>query len=156
AGVIAQAFEIYKTTLVGSTSNLDFGKAMIDAFGKVFQSQSGETVLLRVIMMLLLAIVGYAVQVLYEKQRLASEEGREFVVRQEQLRSAGRLAAEIAHQLKNPLAIINNAVFNLEREVKDSKPKITQQVEMMREEIERADKIITKLMGYAQLSEGRV
>ena len=83
---------------------------------------------------------------LYEKQRLALMEALEVATRQYQLRSTGRLAAEIAHQLKNPLAIINNAAFNLQRTLKDTKPAVTQQVEMIREEIERADKIITELM----------
>jgi len=98
----------------------------------------------------------YGVQVLFEKQRQAAEEAREFTSRQEQLRSAGRLAAQIAHQMKNPLAIINNAAFTLERAVDTGKETPRGQVEIIREEVERADKIITKLMGYAQLAEGTV
>ena len=68
---------------------------------------------------------------------------------------SGRLAAEIAHQLKNPLGIINNAAFTLQRTVKEGK-KITQQIQIIREEVERSDRILTELMGYAQLSEGKV
>jgi len=33
----------------------------------------------------------------------------------------GRLAAEFAHQIKNPLAIINNAAFSLQRALRDGK-----------------------------------
>ena len=72
------------------------------------------------------------------------------------MRSAGRLAAQIAHQIKNPLAIINNAAFTLRHALKDSRPDVNQAVGIIQEEVTRADQIITQLMGYAQLSEGRV
>jgi signal transduction histidine kinase len=97
----------------------------------------------------------YGVQVLMEKQRRADEEAREHSLRQEQLQATGRLAAEIAHQLKNPLGIINNAAFTLQRTVKEGKT-ITQQIKIIREEVDRSDRIITELMGYARLSEGQV
>jgi len=66
-----------------------------------------EPFLLRLILLWLLSACCYGLQVLFEKQRRAAEESQEFAVRQEQLRSAGRLAAKIAHQIKNPLGIIN-------------------------------------------------
>ena len=76
--------------------------------------------------------------------------------RQEQLRAAGRLAAEIAHKIKNPLGIINNAAFSLQRAMANGSQPSAGQVQIIREEIERADRIVTELMGYAQLAEGRV
>jgi two-component system sensor histidine kinase HydH len=102
-----------------------------------------------------MTVICYGVQVLMEKQRRADEEAREFSLRQEQLQATGRLAAEIAHQLKNPLGIINNAAFTLQRTVKEGKT-ITQQIRIIREEVDRSDRIITELMGYARLSEGQV
>jgi signal transduction histidine kinase len=72
------------------------------------------------------------------------------------LRSAGRLAAEFAHQIKNPLAIINNAAFSLQRALRENKTADPQQIGIIQEEVARADKVITQIMGYAQLSEGRV
>lgn len=112
--------------------------------------------LLRFVLLIFLAGSCYGLQVLAENARVAIEEAREFTARQEQLRAAGRLAAEIAHQIKNPLGIINNAAFSLQRSVAASKPVPLQQLDIIREEIERADRIITELMGYAQLAEGRV
>jgi signal transduction histidine kinase len=112
--------------------------------------------LLRFIVLIFLAGSCYGLQVLSENARLALEEAREFAARQEQLGAAGRLAAEIAHQIKNPLGIINNAAFSLQRSVAASKPVPLQQLQIIREEIDRADRIITELMGYAQLAEGRV
>jgi signal transduction histidine kinase len=114
-----------------------------------------EPVLLRVSLLLLVAACCYGVEVLLDKQRRVEEETREFGQRQQQLESAGRLAAEIAHQLKNPLAIINNAAFTLQRTVKEGKT-ITQQIRIIRDEVERSDRIITELMGYARLVEGHV
>jgi signal transduction histidine kinase len=116
---------------------------------------AAEPFLLRIGLLLLLTICCYGVQVLFDKQRAAEAEAREFTLRQQQLQATGRLAAEIAHQLKNPLAIINNAAFTLQRTVKEGKT-ITQQITMIREEVGRSDRIITELMGYAQLAEGRV
>jgi len=117
---------------------------------------STEVLMLRLALLWLLALCGYGVQVLLVRQRLASEEAREFAVREGQLRSAGRLAAEFAHQIKNPLAIINNAAFSLHRALKETRPETLKPVEIIQEEVARADQIITQIMGYAQLSEGRV
>jgi signal transduction histidine kinase len=114
-----------------------------------------EPVVLRVVLLLLMGACCYGVEVLLDKQRRVEEEAREFGQRQRQLQSAGRLAAEIAHQLKNPLAIINNAAFTLQRTVKEGKT-ITQQIRIIRDEVERSDRIITELMGYARLVEGHV
>lgn len=58
--------------------------------------------------------------------------------------------------MKNPLAIINNAAFSLQRSLGDAKPAALQQLDMIREEVGRSDRILTELMGYAQLAEGRV
>jgi signal transduction histidine kinase len=115
-----------------------------------------EPVLLRVAVMLFMMASCWGLQVLFGKARAAEEEGREFVARQEQLRAAGRLAAEIAHQIKNPLGIINNAAFALQRSVAAGKPIPLPQLEIIREEVARSDRIVTELMGYAQLAEGTV
>jgi signal transduction histidine kinase len=115
-----------------------------------------EPILLRTVVLLLFAATCYGLQVLFERARLVAEESRESVSRQEQLRTAGRLAAEIAHQVKNPLGIINNAAFAVQRAVSSGKPVPADQLEIIREEVARSDRIITELMGYAQLAEGKV
>jgi signal transduction histidine kinase len=116
----------------------------------------GQPFALRLVVLGLTTLCCWGAQVLLERQRLAMEEAAEFSAREGQLHSAGRLAAEFAHQIKNPLAIINNAAFSLQRTLRESKPESLPQVEIIREEVTRADKVITQIMGYAQLSEGRV
>jgi len=135
--------------VAGSTSEMQESTLAQD-------SGAAEPFLLRLFVLWLLSVCCYGLQVLFEKQRRAAEETQEFAVRQEQLRSAGRLAAKIAHQIKNPLGIINNAAYSLQRAWQEGKPTNPQQIEIIREEVERADDTITKLMGYAQLAEGKV
>jgi signal transduction histidine kinase len=120
------------------------------------EENATEPFLPRLIVLWLLTACCYGVQVLAERQRRVIEEEREFAVRQAQLYTAGRLAAEIAHRLKNPLAIINNTVFSLRRAWKEGKLSAAGQMEIIQEEIDHADRILTDLMGYAQLAEGRV
>jgi len=111
---------------------------------------------LRVAVLVLLTFCCYGLQVLVAAQQRAESDQTEFLVRTEQLRGAGRLAAEFAHQIKNPLAIINNAVFSLRRALRGGPPEAAQHLEIIQEEVARADQTITQIMGYAQLSEGRV
>jgi signal transduction histidine kinase len=116
----------------------------------------GQPFLLRLFVLLLTTACCSGLELLLERQRLAAEEAGEFAAREGQLRSAGRLAAEFAHQIKNPLAVINNAAFSLQRSLRENKNSAAQQIEIIQEEVARADKVITQIMGYAQLSEGRV
>jgi signal transduction histidine kinase len=104
----------------------------------------------------LLTACCYGVQALLERERHAMEEAREFELRERQLRSAGRLAAEFAHQIKNPLAIINNAAFSLQRALREGRSDAAKHIGIIQEEVERSDRIVTQIMGYAQLSEGRI
>ena len=115
-----------------------------------------EPFLVQVTLLILMSVCSYGVQVLFERQRKAEEEAREFAMREGQLQAAGRLAAEFTHQMKNPLAIINNAAFSLQRALKQGRTDVGEQIEIIQEEVEHSDRIITQIMGYAQLSEGRV
>ncbi len=117
---------------------------------------STEPFLLQIAVLWLLTLCCYGAQVLIERQRIALEEASEFAAREGQLHSAGRLAAEFAHQIKNPLAVINNAAYSLQRSLRDGKAGAAQQIEIIQEEVARVDRVITQITGYAQLSEGRV
>ena len=117
---------------------------------------SQDVFILRLSVLWLLTICCYGVQALAARQKQVEEEAREFAARQSQLSTAGRLAAEIAHQIKNPLAIINNATFSLKRAIANGKTDVAQQLQIIMEEVERSDRIVTQLMGYARLAEGRV
>ena len=133
---------------------LDRGTRMALSIGP--QEHTTEPFLMRIVILVLWALCCYGVQALMEKHRRAVEEAVEFATRQEQLQTAGRLAAQIAHRIKNPLSIINNSAFCLERSMRGAKDSQHEQIAIIREEVEKADRILTELMGYAQLAEGRV
>jgi signal transduction histidine kinase len=123
---------------------------------EVVPENQTELFILRLIILCLLTAACYGIQLLLFRQRVSEEEEQKSSARNDELKAAGRLAAEIAHQLKNPLGIINNAIFSVQRGLKEGKKDFNQQITIIREEIERSDRILTQLMGYAQLSEGRV
>lgn len=120
-------------------------------------ARSTEPFLLRIFLLMLLGLICYALRVLVDRDRQRQVEAAEFAIRQEQLRTAGRLAAEIAHQIKNPLGIINNAAFALQRSIDQSREAAAQlQLQIIREEVHRSDQIITELIGFAQLAEAHI
>lgn len=151
--VLAGAFDV---AISGQEMFVAYDSATRNALGYDNPENLAEPFLLRIIVLVLLALCCYGVQSLFEKQRRAEEEAEEFAYRQGQLHTAGRLAAQIAHQIKNPLSIITNAAFSLQRAVQEGKNSAAEQIQIIREEVERADRIITELMGYAQLAEGKV
>lgn len=151
AGWLEVKLDQLELEVVRSVGRGDIGGEMGELPGAIH----AEPVVLRVLVLLLLTLCCYGIQMLVDRQRLQEEEARDFVAKQQQLAAAGRIAAEIAHQLKNPLGIINNAAYTLHKSVREGKT-ITQQIAIIREEVEKSDRIITELMGYAKLAEGKV
>jgi signal transduction histidine kinase len=150
-----------KTALADDLNRLLFPLRALKA--EVADTERAEVIvgsyMLRIIVLVLLSFCCYGVQALAAGQQRAEEEQQEFNARTSQLHAAGRLAAEFAHQIKNPLTIINNVTFSLQKAFKSSQSSQSQasrQIEIIQEEVAKADRIITQIMGYAQLSEGRI
>lgn len=71
------------------------------------------------------------------------------LVRKEQLAAVGELAAVIAHEVRNPLAIIMNAVSSLKRHPAD-KAQTDTLFEILTEETTRLNRIVGDLLHYAR------
>lgn len=142
--------------VVDTDTDVDAAYALGSALLRLGTSHEWQPLLAQTTLLLLLAICCHGISTLWTQQEIIREEEQEFAARQNQLRSTGRLAAEIAHQLKNPLAIINNAAFSLSRVLKEAEPNVHAKIDMIKEEIDRSDRILTELMGYAKLTEGKV
>lgn len=158
SGADAQEDEALRSALVEELNSIFHGTRyyVVRSTSPEPPEPTADPYVLRVAVLVLLTFCCYGLQVLMAAQRRALEEQKEFGFRTGQLRAAGRLAAEFAHQIKNPLAIINNVMFSLQRAWSNPRPEVRQQLEIAQEEVAKADRIITQIMGYAQLSEGRV
>lgn len=110
-----------------------------------------EQITMRLILLISMVFFCFAFQVLFDREKNLREERLELRVRNEHLKGMGRLVAEIAHQLKNPLSIINNAAYLLEK--KQTDPNLVQsQATVIRQEIARSDMILKDLMSDADQS----
>ena len=83
-------------------------------------------------------------------------QAQEHLVRSEKLAALGQLAGGVAHDLRNPLGAINNAVYYLKKRLGSSQeaqsnPKIGQFLEIVEQEVDHSNKIITDLMGFARV-----
>ncbi len=87
-------------------------------------------------------------------QRLV--EARDRVVRSEKLAVIGQLAGGVAHDLRNPLGVITNAVYYVKRrlttgDTMESNPRIPEFLDVVEEEVARSNQIITDLMDFARI-----
>jgi signal transduction histidine kinase len=81
----------------------------------------------------------------YEELRAAQEE----LVRKEQLALVGELAAVVSHEVRNPLAIISNAVAGLRRDGISADDRETL-LSILQEETDRLNRLVGDLLRYAR------
>jgi signal transduction histidine kinase len=74
---------------------------------------------------------------------------QEELVRKEQLAAVGELAAVVAHEVRNPLAILKNAVSSLRRENLPEADRHTC-LSVLDEEVERLNRLVRDLLAYAR------
>jgi PAS domain S-box-containing protein len=72
------------------------------------------------------------------------------LVQVEKMAVVGQLAAGVAHELKNPLGIINEGVIYFDRELDQDHGRHAAVLRMMEEAIVRADKIIHGLLNFSK------
>lgn len=86
----------------------------------------------------------------YSELRVTQEE----LVRKEQLAAAGELSAVIAHEVRNPLAIIKNAASGLRRPSLRSSDRGVL-LDILDEEVDRLGRLLRDLLAYARPVEPR-
>ena len=83
-------------------------------------------------------------------------DAQDHLIRSEKLAAIGQLSGSVAHDLRNPLGAIKNALYYLDRKLKGtdlvlSNPRIGQFLQIMEDEIEHSNQIITDLMSFARV-----
>ncbi len=81
----------------------------------------------------------------YDELRLVQEE----LVQKEQLAAVGELSAVIAHEVRNPLAVLKNAVAGLKRNEVASDDRVTL-LNVLDEETDRLNRLVRDLLAYAR------
>jgi PAS domain S-box-containing protein len=85
-------------------------------------------------------------------ERTASlEEVQERMMRQEKLATIGKLAGNIAHELRNPLGVITNSIYYLGMRMPVIDEKIQTHLKLIEDESARASKIISDLLDFARI-----
>jgi signal transduction histidine kinase len=71
--------------------------------------------------------------------------------RSERLAFLGKLAGSVTHELRNPLAVIKNAVYYLDKKFASKKDKnILKYMDILKREVSIVDAIIDDIMGFAK------
>lgn len=84
-----------------------------------------------------------------ESSALHLQQTQEQLVRREQLAAVGELSAILAHEIRNPLAVLQNVVSGLAKKtLRDADHELL--VDAMEEETERLDTLVTDLLTYVK------
>jgi PAS domain S-box-containing protein len=74
------------------------------------------------------------------------------LIQSEKMAAIGQLAAGIAHEIRNPLGIIMNALYDLREIVDVSNPEVKEDLRIAREEMDRVQAIINNLLEFSRES----
>ncbi|MCP3963852.1 MAG: histidine kinase, partial [bacterium] len=70
--------------------------------------------------------------------------------KKERLAVLGELAGSVAHEIRNPIAVIGNALFLLRRKYKGPDGEPPKEVGLIDQQIQRTNRIVSELLDYAQ------
>lgn len=79
------------------------------------------------------------------------KEAQAQLVRSEKLAVLGKMAGGVGHELRNPLGVMNNAVYYLKTTLNDTEETTKEYLEIISSEIYNADKIVSDLLDFSRV-----
>jgi len=79
------------------------------------------------------------------------KKAQDVIIRAEKLNAVGQLASGIAHEVKNPLGIIFQSIYYLEKEL-PLKPELSEIMKTIKDNIKRADNIVRGLVDFSRVT----
>jgi signal transduction histidine kinase len=73
-------------------------------------------------------------------------ETQDELVRKERLAMLGQLSSSVGHELRNPLGVMSNSVYILERALEDPPPKVQDCLRILRNQIQLSERIVSDLL----------
>jgi PAS domain S-box-containing protein len=78
------------------------------------------------------------------------KDAQEELIRQEKLATLGQLSGSVAHELRHPLGVLSNAAYYLIMTLSDADEITREYLEIISEEVRKAQGIITNLLDFAR------
>jgi len=85
-----------------------------------------------------------------EERARALREAQDQLIAQEKLAALGQMASVVGHELRNPLAVMNNSVYLLKGKLPDADPKVTKHLNVIESEIVKSNAIIRDVLDFAR------
>ncbi len=76
-----------------------------------------------------------------------------FLAQAQKLAGLGQLAAGVAHEVRNPMGIINASLYYIKGILKSERPEVQKHLKIMESEVERARRVIENLLQFSRNSE---
>jgi PAS domain S-box-containing protein len=85
-----------------------------------------------------------------EERTKQLSEAQEELVRKEKLSILGQLAGSVGHELRNPLGVMNNAIYFLKTVLPGSDETVREYLDILKSEVDNSGRIISDLLDFSR------